>query len=738
MNVTIEETNDATLLARYVAEGAEIAFAEIVARRLPLVYGTALRRLGGDRADAEDVAQAVFVALARQASSLVRHPTVAGWLYTTTVRQANNQLRRRQRRQTHEQALMTKSDLNVPVEIDWGQLQPILDDALQELSEQDRNAVVLRYFEQRAFPAIGSELGLSEDAARMRAARALEKLRARLAKRGLISSAAALGAVLASQPVTTVPAGLARSVQTAVQQLAPAAALGGPALYGLFWKLTAAALALLATVGSGRWLYLRQHATGQANLSVQASATGKSASNRPHARLPFGRIARATGGPVDSELAQGLRLLRSALFETNLGQGERFRLLQESAGLLVGYEQEALPILREALNSIDAETVNLAIEATGHFGLALMQEIGPDLLALLRNPDFKDPGQAMLAANRLVVGMAHGGAKVKELASLLQQRPEFKKAWGYLLTASIQADRVRIAENREIISALLSDANEEVREVAEKILTEAPEPPVPLSPEVVEKMVTKMRAPDFNQRMQGLSEAWRLGQTTPEIRQEMLERLQHDSETAVRVLARQALMRLAPDDPALAPPQEGEGASRQEFLGRMARNEMSVKELLTALADRPAEIPEVCQRLSQLGSAYWNSHAEEKISAIQSLAALHQDLDVRVYESAATALESLDNPRPRTFFRFEELQPFFDVMEAKLKPGEYAIAMRDLKPGVEMYWKQHGFLQPEPTHLPAREVGILLVGPFHQNRPAYDAMLEAIQRIDPKFVPPTQ
>lgn len=224
---------------------------------------------------------------------------------------------------------------------------------------------------------------------------------------------------------------------------------------------------------------------------------------------------------------------------------------------------------------------------------------------------------------------------------------------------------------------------------------------------------------------------------TPEIRAEMVERLQHDPETVVRVVARQALMRLAPDDPALRPPQDGNVASRQDFLERIARNELSVKELLAALADRPAEIPDVCQRLTQLGAAYWNAHAEEKISAVLCLAALHQDSDVRIYESATTALESLDDFRPRTFYRFEELQPFFDAMEANLKPGEYAIAMRDLKPGVEMYWKSRGFLQPEPTHLSAEDVKMLLVGPYHQNRPAYDAMLETIQQIDPKFLPRT-
>ncbi len=736
MNVDLHELSDTTLLARYVTEGAESAFTEIVQRHLPLVFGTALRRLGGDRSEAEDVAQAVFVALARQASSLLSHPALAGWLYTTTVQQANNQLRRRQRRQTHEQTLMTNAGLNPSAEINWEQLQPVLDDALQELSDEDRNAVVLRYLEQRPFPAIGRELGVSEDAARMRSSRALEKLRARLAKRGLASSAAALGTVLAAQPSPQAPAGLANSIRAAVQQL-PVATIAGPVLSGSLRKITAAALALLATTSGGRWLYLHQHQGGTAASLARASGAGLSASNRPHARLPFGRMARVPGAPVDSALTRGLSLLRSALFDASLGRDEKLRLLQESSELLVGYEHETLPILREALVSANADTVSMAIEATGHFGLELMREIGPELLALLKNPDFKDPDQAMLAANRLIRSLGPGGPKVEELASLLHQRPEFKKAWGYLLTVAVHAEPARIAENREAVSALLDDPNDEVSETAEKILAEAPEPPPPLSAEVVEKVTAKMRSADLNERLQGLADAWRLGQMSPEIRTEMVERLQHDPETAGRVTARQVLLRLAPDDPVLAPPQSDSRENRQDFLKRMDRNELSAKELLAALADRPAVIPEICERLSQLGAVYWNAHGEEKASAVQSLAALHQDFDARVFESAAAALESLDDFRPRTFYRFEELQPFFDAMEASLKPSEYAIAMRDLKPGVEAYWKGHGFLQPEPTHLSAQDVKMLLVGPFHQNRPAYDAMLEAIQRIDPKFVPPT-
>lgn len=77
-------SDDAELLRRYADSGAEEAFAEFVRRHLPLVYTAALRRTRGDAHAASDIAQQVFINVARQARTLARHPRLLGWLYATT------------------------------------------------------------------------------------------------------------------------------------------------------------------------------------------------------------------------------------------------------------------------------------------------------------------------------------------------------------------------------------------------------------------------------------------------------------------------------------------------------------------------------------------------------------------------------------------------------------------------------------------------------------------------------
>jgi hypothetical protein len=118
------------------------------------------------------------------------------------------------------------------------------------------------------------------------------------------------------------------------------------------------------------------------------------------------------------------------------------------------------------------------------------------------------------------------------------------------------------------------------------------------------------------------------------------------------------------------------------------------------------------------------------------LASLQRDKDAKIYEAASGASAHIDN-WPRQIYSIEELTPFFAAMESALTPGEHAIAIRDLRSSLFSYWKARGFIQPEPTHLPADLVRILFVGPFHENRPAYDQMLNAMRReVDPSFQPP--
>lgn len=209
-------TDDAELLRRYVSEHSEAAFAELVQRHLPLVYNAALRQLGGATHRAEDVTQTVFADLARKAATLSRRSHLGGWLYLSTHFAAAKLKRAEQRREIREQAayLMNEGFSSGAKEVEWDQLRPVLDDAMVELNERDREVILLRFFENRRFGELGGKLGLSEDAARMRADRALEKLRELLAKRGIGSTSAAIGGLLANQTMVAAPVTLAATVSS--------------------------------------------------------------------------------------------------------------------------------------------------------------------------------------------------------------------------------------------------------------------------------------------------------------------------------------------------------------------------------------------------------------------------------------------------------------------------------------------------------------------------------------------
>ncbi len=209
---------DVELLRRYANDGSEEAFTALVHQHLSLVYHAALRRTNGDRQLAEDVAQAVFANLAREAVTLQWHAVLAGWLYVATRHAAANAMRTEQRRKVREREAFVMSEtadpiLNAP---EWEHLRPELDSVMDDLSEPDRNAVLLRYFENRPYAEIGASFRISEDAARMRVDRALEKLRTLLARRGVTSTAAALGGLLVAQSAVATPAGLATTVAGSV------------------------------------------------------------------------------------------------------------------------------------------------------------------------------------------------------------------------------------------------------------------------------------------------------------------------------------------------------------------------------------------------------------------------------------------------------------------------------------------------------------------------------------------
>ncbi len=280
--------DDAHLLRRYADENFEPAFAELVARHIDLVYSAALRQVGGDAHRAQDVTQLVFATLARKASALRGHPALAGWLYNTTQHVARRAQRTEWRRRAREQeALRMNADSKVAAgEVDWAQIRPVLDDALRELGERDREAVVLRFLARQPFAEIGRALEVSEDAARMRVERALEKLRARFARRGMTSSASALATLLAGHAATAAPAGLAASVSGAAltsTALAGAnAALGGSGMIsaltsaGFFMNKSLVIISAAAVLAVGSAVY-QQAAVRRAESGMSETARERDA-----------------------------------------------------------------------------------------------------------------------------------------------------------------------------------------------------------------------------------------------------------------------------------------------------------------------------------------------------------------------------------------------------------------------------------------------------------------------------
>jgi uncharacterized protein (TIGR03435 family) len=206
------DANDMDLVREFARRNSEAAFTELVRRHLNLVYSVA-RRCTGNDGDAQDVTQAVFIILARKAAGLRERTLLAGWLYETTRFAAARLLRANARRHAREQEAYMQSTLN---EADnfavWEKLSPHLEDAMGKLNAADRALLVLRFYENKSGPEAAALLGIREDAAHKRVARAIEKLRKFFVKRGVTLSGAAIVGAVSANSVQAAPVALVKTI----------------------------------------------------------------------------------------------------------------------------------------------------------------------------------------------------------------------------------------------------------------------------------------------------------------------------------------------------------------------------------------------------------------------------------------------------------------------------------------------------------------------------------------------
>jgi RNA polymerase sigma factor (sigma-70 family) len=228
----MQELDDLALLREYAANHSETAFQELVSRRVDFVYSAALRQVR-DPHLAEEITQAVFIILAQKAGRISDKTILAGWLFKTTrftaIAQNRERAKRFLRTATIEKEFQMQSEIqSAAPDALWEQMSPLLDEALASLGETDRQAVLLRFFENKSLAEVGNFLGLGEDTARKRVARALEKLHCYFNQRGVSSTTAIIAGIVSANSIQAAPVGLTKIISTVA--IAKGAAASGSTL----------------------------------------------------------------------------------------------------------------------------------------------------------------------------------------------------------------------------------------------------------------------------------------------------------------------------------------------------------------------------------------------------------------------------------------------------------------------------------------------------------------------------
>lgn len=271
--------NGAELLTEFRRLRSERAFADLVRRFGDLVFSVALRRLN-NAALAEEAAQTVFLRLAKSAPNIASEPELVAWLHRTTIHVAVDLWRSETRRRAREQkAAAMQSNESIETA---SPLALAVDEALDELSENDRQTLLMRFFDGRKMRELAEKLGITEDAAKMRVSRSLDRLRERLALKGIHTTSALLAAFLTEQAVTALPAAIAQSILHSTAAVCMGASWVARLATFLKWKYAA----LVAGLGLAALIFISQPVgTTQRVTKLSNTAPNESPSVRTDASL---------------------------------------------------------------------------------------------------------------------------------------------------------------------------------------------------------------------------------------------------------------------------------------------------------------------------------------------------------------------------------------------------------------------------------------------------------------------
>ncbi len=328
------DTTDADLLDRFVAQREEAAFTALLERHGPLVLGVC-RRVLGNAEDAADAFQATFLVLVRKAGSIRKGASVASWLHGVANRVSLEARTRAARRRAHENRAKNIGQADPAADAATHELRAILDEELEQLPEKYRAPLVLHYLAGKTKEETARQLGWSEGTVSGRLARARDRLRERLTRRGLGLSSGALAAALSQETAASVPSALVGSTVSFVSLFTAGEVVAGASSARVFaltervvrtmflskWKLIAATVLAVTAVGLAGgliyWAHAGQPPQEEKQPAPNPAALGKGQPLPAQGKKP-GVIVRAPGSyTLDVALsADGKTLARAGADET--------------------------------------------------------------------------------------------------------------------------------------------------------------------------------------------------------------------------------------------------------------------------------------------------------------------------------------------------------------------------------------------------------------------------------------
>jgi RNA polymerase sigma factor (sigma-70 family) len=271
---TLTGLSESQLLERFLTRGDEAAFEAILRRHGPMVLGVC-RRLLSDPNDVEDAFQATFLVLVRKAGSIRDRGVLGTWLYGVARRvavRARVDARRRRAREWSDATEMARAERWREPE-HGAELRGIIDEEVSRLTERYRAALVLCDLEGYTHEQAAVRLRCPVGTVKSRLARAHEKLRSRLARRGLAPSAELLATTLAPEPASAVgtplvnstiaaaiPLAAGRAVTVGTASAAVAALVEGTprSMNMITMKLAAAVLTAAGVIAAGAGVFAYQ------------------------------------------------------------------------------------------------------------------------------------------------------------------------------------------------------------------------------------------------------------------------------------------------------------------------------------------------------------------------------------------------------------------------------------------------------------------------------------------------